>query len=229
MTQNVQLQYPDQTPASKILDDLTVLSRNTGQRGHRAAAAIDPAETDLIAKLGSKLLQRAIPTADYQSGGGSPTDATVSNGATLPLQTNGGTASGNVTATVAASAVSNVKLPASTAVIGNGATVAVRNSAGADSHNGTSVTTAAGALTGVNLAATVALVDNADSVPLLPAAGTTPAQGSGTAAVASGVIAGVRLPATSAVVTNGQTIAVTGGTVTITVANNVVTAAFTAS
>lgn len=229
MSQIVQLQYPDQTPATKILDDLTVLSRNTGQRGHRAAAAIDPAATALIATLGSKLVQRAIPTAAYEGGGGAPTDATVSNGDTLPLQTNGGTASGNVTATVAASAVSNVKLPASTAVIGNGATVAVRNSAGADSHNATSVTTTQGALTGVNLAATVAMVDNSDSVPLLPATGTTPAQGSGTAAIAAGVVTGVRLPATSAVVTNGQVITVTGGTVTITVANNVVTAAFTAS
>lgn len=37
------------------------------------------------------------------------------------------------------------------------------------------------------------------------------------------------LPATSAVVTNGQVLNVTGGTVTLTVAANVVTAAYTAA
>lgn len=119
-------------------------------------------------------------------------------------------------------------LPATQAIVSNGGTVPVRNSAGADSHNATAVV-AAGALSGVNLAATVAMVDNSDAVPVLPAAGTTPAQGNATAAVAAGVITGVRLPATSAVVTNGQVIAVTGGTVTLTVAANVVTAAFTAA
>lgn len=72
------------------------------------------------------------------------------------------------------------------ASVANGATVAVRNSAGADSHNGTAVV-AAGALTGINLAATVALADNGDTVP---------ATGTGTTAtlvVAAGVLTGVTL------------------------------------
>lgn len=72
------------------------------------------------------------------------------------------------------------------ATVANGATVAVRNSAGADSHNGTSVV-ASGTLTGINLAATVALVDNGD---------TTTATGTGTTAtlvVANGVLTGVTL------------------------------------
>ncbi|QYW02111.1 hypothetical protein CPT_Sonora_008 [Stenotrophomonas phage Sonora] len=115
------------------------------------------------------------------------------------------------------------------AAVTNGQTVAVRNSAAGDSHNATAVVTGGTTFTGVNLAATVAMVDNSDTVTVLPAAGTTPAQGSATAAVAAGVVTGVRLPATSAVVTNGQTIAVTGGTVTISVAANVVTAAYVAS
>lgn len=119
-------------------------------------------------------------------------------------------------------------LPAGTAAIINGGTVPVRNSASADSHNATAAVTG-NTLSGVNLASTVSMVDNTDVVTVLPATGTTPAQGTATAAVASGVLTGVRLPATSAVVTNGRTIAVTGGTVTLTVTNNVVTAAFTAA
>lgn len=72
------------------------------------------------------------------------------------------------------------------ATVANGATVAVRNSAGADSHNGTAVV-ASGTLTGINLAATVALADNGDTVP---------ATGTGTTAtlvVADGVLTGVTL------------------------------------
>lgn len=51
----------------------------------------------------------------------------------------------------------------------------------------------------------------------------------GTAKVAAGALTGVSVAATVGVVTNGQSIAVTGGTVTISVANNVVTAAYTAT
>lgn len=72
------------------------------------------------------------------------------------------------------------------ASVANGATVAVRNSAGADSHNGTAVV-ATGTLTGINLAATVALADDGDTVP---------ATGTGTTAtlvVADGVLTGVTL------------------------------------
>lgn len=72
------------------------------------------------------------------------------------------------------------------ATVANGATVAVRNSAGADSHNGTAVV-ASGTLTGINLAATVALADNGDTVP---------ATGTGTTAtmvVVAGVLTGVTL------------------------------------
>ena len=72
------------------------------------------------------------------------------------------------------------------ATVADGATVAVRNSAGADSHNGTAVV-AAGTLTGINLAATVALADNGDTVP---------ATGTGTTAtlvVSAGVLTGVTL------------------------------------
>lgn len=80
---------------------------------------------------------------------------------------------------------------------------------------------------GADLPATQAVVSNAAAVTLLPATGTTPAQGTGTAAVASKALTGIRLAANRAVVNSGQVIAVTGGSVTLTVAANAVTAAYT--
>lgn len=56
-------------------------------------------------------------------------------------------------------------LAATDTVVSNSDTVAVRNSAGADSHNGTAVV-ANHALTGINLAATVAMVDSGDAVTI---------------------------------------------------------------
>jgi hypothetical protein len=85
----------------------------------------------------------------------------------------------------ALAAVGYTSTPAG-AVVANGATVPVRNSAGADSHNATAVVSGT-SLTGVNLAATVALVDNGDTVT---------ATGTGTTAtfvVTNGVVTGVTL------------------------------------
>lgn len=80
---------------------------------------------------------------------------------------------------------------------------------------------------GADLPATQAVVANAAVVTLLPATGTTPAQGTATAAVASKALTGVRLAANRAVVNSGAVIAASGGgNVTLTVANNVVTAAY---
>lgn len=75
------------------------------------------------------------------------------------------------------------------AVLKQGQNVAVRNSAGADSHNATAVVTG-GALTGVNLAATVALVDNADAL-VVPVTGTYAT--TATFTVAAGVITSIAL------------------------------------
>lgn len=96
-------------------------------------------------------------------------------------------------------------VPVGSAVVANAATVAVRNSAGADSHNATAVVTA-GALTGVNLAATAALVDQADAVQVVNSAGAD--AHAGVAAVAAGVITNVALPATVAMVDNSDTVAI---------------------
>lgn len=96
-------------------------------------------------------------------------------------------------------------LPAGSAPVANAATVAVRNSAGADSHNATAVVTA-GALTGVNLAATAAMVDQADAVTVVNSAG---ADGhAGTVAVAAGAVTNVALPATVAMVDNADVVVI---------------------
>lgn len=64
-------------------------------------------------------------------GGADPlpdTSAIVENGDTLPLKTSAGVASGNVTATVADSAVTDVKLPATAGVVTNGQTITATGS-----------------------------------------------------------------------------------------------------
>ena len=55
----VQLQYPDNVPLSKVLDDLTVLSRNSNPQ-HCAAAAF--AAGDFVG-LRTQLVQRAVPVS----------------------------------------------------------------------------------------------------------------------------------------------------------------------
>lgn len=230
MTTRILLEYPTESAQQRILNDLIELARGMGAPGQGPEISIAGDDAGEVTYLKTQMAHIRKELGTYTPGGDLPdTDAIVSNAETVPLQTNGGVSVGNGVATVAASAVTNVKLPASTAVVANSGAVSVRNSAGADPHAASAVTTAPGVLTGVNLAATVALVDNADAITVLPAAGTTPAQGSSTAAVAAGVVTGVRLPATSAVVTSGQVIAASGGgNVTLTVAANVVSASYAA-
>lgn len=108
----------------------------------------------------------------------------------------------------------------------DGDTVAVVNSAGADSHDATATVTA-GSLTNVKLAATVAMVDQGDTVTVQNSTGAAVA-GTHTATVAAGVVSNVKLAATIAPVANGAalTVPVTGTyttTATVSVANGVVT------
>lgn len=116
-------------------------------------------------------------------------------------------------------------LPAGSVAVANGDTVAVRNSAGADSHNGTAVVTGS-TLTGLNLASSVALVDNGDAITVN--FGTGADVTGGTVAVLNGVVVRANLPGTSAAVANGQqlTVPVTGtyaSKATVSVSNGVVT------
>lgn len=123
--------------------------------------------------------------------------------------------------------VAYAKVQIGGAVVANGATVPVVNSAGADSHNATATVTGT-TLTNVQLAATVALVDNADAVPIRNSAGTVVGS-SGAAVVAAGVQTAVTLVATNALVVSAAklTIPVTGtyvNGITLTVVNGVITA-----
>jgi hypothetical protein len=92
------------------------------------------------------------------------------------------------------------------ASIGDGATIAVHNSAGADSHNAVAEV-AAGVLTDVKFASTIAMVDNADTVVVNNSAG-SPVAGTHSAEVAAGVLTDVKLAATVAPVVNAATVAV---------------------
>lgn len=117
-------------------------------------------------------------------------------------------------------------LPAGAAPVLDTATVAVVNSAGADSHNAIAAV-AAGALTNVKLPATVAMADNGDSVAIQRSSGTA-VGAAGTVVVANGVVTAVRPPATTALAVAGaQTgITVTGtytSGVSFTIANGAIT------
>lgn len=93
------------------------------------------------------------------------------------------------------------ELPENESIVSDGGTVAVHNSAGADSHNATAAV-ADNVLSAVKLAATVAMVDNSDSVVVHNSAGAAVA-GTHAAAVAAGALTAVTLAATVAPVTNG--------------------------
>lgn len=93
----IQLQYPDQTHDRKIVDDLTVLSRNTGQAGHRARAAFDDTA---LPGMRTKLVQRSVPLADAVEPGDLPEDQViVEDGDTIVVT------GGSVVVTVAGGAI----------------------------------------------------------------------------------------------------------------------------
>lgn len=115
-------------------------------------------------------------------------------------------------------------LPATDAIVSNGGTVVIKNSAGSVSKNGTA-TVAANSITGIALAATEAIVSNASNVVIQNSAGTAVA-GSHAATVAAGVVSNVKLASSIAPIANGATVANvtgTGTTATISVANGVIT------
>ena len=62
---NIVLQYPDNTPNARILDDLTILSRESaGPKAAGGAVAFDKANAAL-AGLESSLAKRGIASADF--------------------------------------------------------------------------------------------------------------------------------------------------------------------
>lgn len=62
---NIVLQYPDTTPTARILDDLTILSRDSvGPKGSGARVAFDKSDTAL-AGLETSLTKRGIPSDTF--------------------------------------------------------------------------------------------------------------------------------------------------------------------
>lgn len=62
---NIVLQYPDTTPNARILDDLTILSRESnGPKAAGGAVAYDLEQVNL-AGLQSQLAQRGITAVDF--------------------------------------------------------------------------------------------------------------------------------------------------------------------
>lgn len=133
--------------------------------------------------------------------------ATVADGALIALYGYDGTTNTGfaVNAVVASNVITRVKLPSSVTALANAVSVAVRNSAGANSHSGTSVVTAEGLLTGINLPAATAMLDNAGAVTIQNSAGVAVA-GTHPATVSAGVLQYIRLAATIAPVGNGDAI-----------------------
>lgn len=86
------------------------------------------------------------------------TSAVVANGGSVPVQNSAGAAIGTATATVAASTLGNVKLPATIAGIGSGAAVTVpitfvtARTAGATATVAATVTVANGVITAISIA-----------------------------------------------------------------------------
>lgn len=153
--------------------------------------------------------------------------AEVNDGDTVAVVNSAGADSHNATATVNTGSLTNVKLAATVAMVDQGDSVTMQNSAGTAIAGTHSATVTAGALANVKLAATVAPVTNSQSVTIQNSAGTAVA-GTHAATVAAGVVSNIKLAATVAPVVNGAalTVPVTGTyttTATISVANGVVT------
>lgn len=93
----IQLQYPDEAPLTKILDDITVLAKNNGQKGYRPVVAFDYDAASLTS-LQTKLTQRQIATTDAGDGELPDDQAVVEAG--IPYAVTGGdvtfTVAGNV-------------------------------------------------------------------------------------------------------------------------------------
>lgn len=187
--------YADLTPAER--QNLSRLAHIAATETHRAREDFGAHGKD-TARI---FLGNAYVTIDdvltalaaaLPAGTPDPLKAVVSNGATAPLKNSAGTAVGAAaTLTVAASALTEVKLPATTAAVVTGSTVAVQNSAGASAGNGT-VTVAAGGVSNVKLPATVAPVTSGVKIN----AGTVTGTGNfATVTVAAGVVTGIVLSA----------------------------------
>lgn len=172
-----------------------------------------------------RVFYQAVTKGTPDSGGVPEGSVVIADGDEVAVASSSAEALGTGLAVVAEGTLS-VNLPATVAGVESADTVAVVNSAGADSHNATA-TVASGAITNVKLAATTAFVDNTDAVTVHNSAGTAVA-GSHVATVAAGVLSNVKLAATIAPLANAATVAIQNsagtavGTGTVAVAAGVV-------
>lgn len=162
---------------SDSAEDLTAKVNADGQSAIGGVAVV-PA--DAMNRV--RFFQAVGPTP----GGG----AEVNDGDTIAVVNSAGADSHNATATVAAGAISNVKLAATVAMVDQGDAVTVQNSAGTAVAGTHPATVAAGAINNVKLAATIAPVVNGAALTV-PVTGTY--TDTATFTVANGVITGIVL------------------------------------
>lgn len=149
--------------------------------------------------------------------------AALVTGNTVPVQNSAGLNIDNGTVTVTNNLVASVKLPATVTAFKNGVNHTIVDQAGKSAQAVANV--ANGSLTNETLAATAALLLNSSTLAVKDGAGKS---ANAAVAVAAGAPT-VTLPGTNAIVADQQTIAVTGGTVTLAVSNGALTATYTAS
>lgn len=149
--------------------------------------------------------------------------AALVTGNTVPVQNSAGLSIDSGTVTVTNNLVASVKLPATVTAFKNGVSHTIVDQAGKTAQAVANV--ANGSLTNETLAATAALLLNSSTLAVKDGAGKS---ASAAVTVAAGAPT-VTLPGTNAIVADKQTIAVTGGTVTLAVSNGALTATYTAS
>lgn len=117
--------------------------------------------TDETAEVTPVLNDAAAALTVAGASGLPATSAVVANGATINVENSAGNLDSPATATVAASAVTNVRLAATKTIVTTADAVTMQNSAGTAIPGTHAATVAAGVLSNVKLAATVGVVVNA--------------------------------------------------------------------
>ena len=149
--------------------------------------------------------------------------AALVTGNTVPVQNSAGLNIQPGTVTVTNNVVASVKLPANYTAFGDGIAHKVTDSAGKTAQATARVSN--GSLTDQTLPATVALLADTNTLAVEDGAGKT---ATATVGVAAGVPTAT-LPGTNAIVADAQVLTVDGGTVTLAIANGVITATYTAA
>lgn len=178
------------TAAQRVeVRDATLTAALVMQKYTQSAATPSTAET----ALATPVLDAAAAALLVAGASGIPaTSAIVANGATVNVENSAGNLDSPAVATVAAGAVTNVRLAATKTITTTADAVTVQNSAGTAIPGTHPATVAVGVLSNVKLAATVAAVANGAKVNAVSVTGTG---NFATFTVAAGVITGIVLSA----------------------------------